>query len=182
MIFFCLLLFLYTEKVSSKDQIRSIVSIHSEFDFYLVENVLFVRKCFICWKSFYLLENVLFVRKCVISYKIFFEHFPCNIWRSACQMKANSWWFHSLCNQFHLWRPHILQPNRVNEYLLLKLFWCILLNNSFSNNISNETRNIYLINIATMDRKDRKGMYTNAFLHFLLAYNQVKQGLRNINI
>ena len=81
--FFCLLLILYTEKVSSKDQIRSIVSIHSEFDFYLVENVLFVRKCFICWKSFYLLENVLFVRKCVISYKIFFEHFPCNIWRSA---------------------------------------------------------------------------------------------------
>ena len=32
-----------------------------------------------------------------------------------------------------------------------------------------------------MDRKDRKGMYTNTFLHFLLAYNQVKQGLRTIN-
>ena len=41
---------------------------------------------------------------------------------------------------------------------------------------------IYLINIATMDRKDRKGMYTNTFLHFLLAYNQVKQGLRTITI
>ena len=57
-----------------------------------------------------------------------------------------------------------------------------LLINSFSNNISNETRDIYLINIATMDRKDRKGMYTNTFLHFLSAYNQVKQGLRTINI
>ena len=33
-----------------------------------------------------------------------------------------------------------------------------------------------------MDWKDRKGMYTNTFLHFLLAYNQVKQGLRTINI
>ena len=43
----------------------------------------------------------------------------------------------------------------------------------------------YSINIATIDRKDRKGMYTNTFLHFLLAYNQVKQGLnrlRTINI
>ena len=58
----------------------------------------------------------------------------------------------------------------------------ILLISSFSNNKSNETRNIYLINIATIDRKDRKGMYTNAFLHFLLAYNQVKHGLRTINI
>ena len=28
-----------------------------------------------------------------------------------------------------------------------------------------------------MDRKDRKGMYTNTFIHFLLAFNQVKQGL-----
>ena len=54
--------------------------------------------------------------------------------------------------------------------------------NSLSNNISNETCNIYSINIATMDRKDRKGMYTNTFLRFLLAYNQVKQGLRTINI
>ena len=27
-----------------------------------------------------------------------------------------------------------------------------------------------------MDMQDRKGMHTNAF-HFLLAYNQVKQGL-----
>ena len=27
-----------------------------------------------------------------------------------------------------------------------------------------------------------QGMYTNTFLHFLLAYNQVKQGLRTINI
>ena len=41
---------------------------------------------------------------------------------------------------------------------------------------------IYLINIATMDRKDQKGMYTHTFVHFLLAYNQVKQGLRTINI
>ena len=57
-----------------------------------------------------------------------------------------------------------------------------MLINSFSNNISNETRNIYSINIATMDRKDQKGMYTNTFFHFLLAYNQVKQGLRTINI
>ena len=32
-----------------------------------------------------------------------------------------------------------------------------------------------------MDRKDQKGMYTNTFVHFLLAYNQVKQG-RTINI
>ena len=39
---------------------------------------------------------------------------------------------------------------------------------------------IYLINIATIDRKDRKEMYTNTFLHFLLAYKQVKQGLRTI--
>ena len=31
---------------------------------------------------------------------------------------------------------------------------------------------MYLINIATMDRKDWKGMYTNTFLHFLLAYNK----------
>ena len=33
-----------------------------------------------------------------------------------------------------------------------------------------------------MDRKDQKGMYTNIFVHFLLAYNQVKQGLITINI
>ena len=33
-----------------------------------------------------------------------------------------------------------------------------------------------------MDRKDQKGMYTNTFVHFLLAYNQVEQGLRTINI
>ena len=31
-----------------------------------------------------------------------------------------------------------------------------------------------------MDRKDQKGMYTNVY--FLLAYNQVKQGLITINI
>ena len=57
-----------------------------------------------------------------------------------------------------------------------------MLINSFRNNISNETRDIYLINIATMGRKDPKKMYTNTFVHFLLAYNQVKQGLRTINI
>ena len=45
-----------------------------------------------------------------------------------------------------------------------------------------QTRDIYLINIATMDKKNRKGMYTNTFLHFVLAYNQAKQGLRTINI
>ena len=59
------------------------------------------------------------------------------------------------------------------------MYWLI---NSFSNNISNETRDIYLINIATMDREYQKGMYTNTIVHFLLAYNQVKQGLRTINI
>ena len=35
----------------------------------------------------------------------------------------------------------------------------------------------HVISTATIDSKDRKGMYTNTFLHFLLAY-QVKQGLR----
>ena len=33
-----------------------------------------------------------------------------------------------------------------------------------------------------MDRKNQKRMYTNTFVHFLLAYNQVKQGLKTINI
>ena len=33
-----------------------------------------------------------------------------------------------------------------------------------------------------MDRKDRKRMYTNTFLRFLLAYNHMKQGRRTINI
>ena len=30
-----------------------------------------------------------------------------------------------------------------------------------------------------MNRKDQKGMYTNICFHFLLAYNQVKQGLKD---
>ena len=72
----------------------------------------------------------------------------------------------------------------ISKYSLHSSYFdvAILLINSFSNNISNETRDINLINIATMDRKHRKGMYTNTFLHFLLAYNQVKQGPRTINI
>ena len=37
---------------------------------------------------------------------------------------------------------------------------------SLSNNISSETHNIYLINTATIDRKDRKGMYTIPFFTF----------------
>ena len=35
--------------------------------------------------------------------------------------------------------------------------------------------------IARIDRKDWKGMYTNTFLQFLLAFNQGKHGLRTFD-
>ena len=43
------------------------------------------------------------------------------------------------------------------KYSLQSSYFDVFCLSSLSNNISNETRDIYLINIATMDRKDPKG-------------------------
>ena len=94
---------------------------------------------------------------------------------NKCYLKSKSfckWWFENhIKNQIIL--KYSLQSSYFDVFCLLTVLAIIY---------QMKHLHIYLINIATMDRKDQKGMYTNTFVHFLLAYNLVKQGLRTINI